>query len=367
MAKEKEEHYRLDKILAHKAQYYMIVGERSNGKTYAILEHCLKEYVKSGYKNEFCILRRWQDDFKPKNSMQMFAGHIQNGVITRLTKGEFNSVSYLGGRWYLAFVDEHGATTKKMQTPFCYGFALNDQEHIKSISFPNIKNIFFDEFLSSNYYLPDEFVIFMNVLSTIIRLRNDVTIFMAGNTINPYAPYFNEMGLKHVKNMKKGEIEVYTYGDSGLKVAVEFSDYCGKKKSNIYFAFDNPKLTMITGVGGTWEIAIYPHLPCKYKPKEILFTYFILFDNEMFQCEIVSTNDMTFTYIHRKTGELKDKGDLIFDLVPNGKPNYVTNIYSSGSPVVNMILSFFKLSKVFYQDNTVGESIRNYLQVCMRG
>ena len=70
-------------------------------------------------------------------------------------------------------------------------------------------------------------------------------------------------------------IDLYTYGESNLRVAVEYSQGIKKesKKSNKYFAFDNPKLQMITN--GKWEIDIYPHLPHKYKPKDIKFIYYI--------------------------------------------------------------------------------------------
>lgn len=366
--KDNIKYYRLDKILVHDAQYYVIIGERSNGKTYAVLEYFLQQYILSEYNDEFAVIRRWREDFKGKNGSQLFSGLVENGVISKLTDNEFNTIVYASSRWYFAKRDSHGAIVKKMETPCCYAFALTDKEHDKSISFPKVKNILFDEFLTNQYYLPEEFVSFMNVLSTIIRLRDDVKIFMCGNTINPYSPYFAEMGLSHIKKMKKGEIELYEYGESGLKVAVEFSDFdCKKKKSNKYFAFNNPKLTMITGEGGTWEIAIYPHLPMKYRPKDILYTYFIAFDREYFQCEIISIDNYYFTYIHRKSGEYNDKGYLTFDLTPNVKPNYIQNIYLSTSPLVKEILYFFTIQKVFYQDNEVGETIRNYLVTCRKG
>lgn len=368
MAKKDEiKYYRLNKILVYDAEYYIIIGERSNGKTYAVLEYCLEQYCISGYQQEFAVIRRWREDFKGKNGAQLFSSHIENGLIKKLTNDEYNTIVYQSSRWYFAKRDEHGEIVKKKDTPCCYAFALTDKEHDKSIAFPKIKHVLFDEFLTNQYYLPDEFVTFMNVLSTIIRLKDDVKIFMCGNTVNPYSPYFVEMGLHHIKNMKKGEIEIYNYGESGLRVAVEFSDFdCKKKKSNKYFAFNNPKLTMITGEGGTWEINIYPHLPCKYRPKDILFKYFITFDREIFQCEVISVNDLYFTYIHRKTGEFKDNGDLMFDLQTNVKSNYIQNIFKSTSPLVKEILYFFTIQKVFYQDNEVGESIRNYLVNCRK-
>ena len=53
--------------------------------------------------------------------------------------------------------------------PFCYAFALSDMEHDKSTAYPRVNTIVFDEFLTRQIYLQDEFVVFMNVLSTIIR------------------------------------------------------------------------------------------------------------------------------------------------------------------------------------------------------
>ena len=138
-----------------------------------------------------------------------------------------------------------------------YTFALSDGEHDKSTSFPNIKTIVFDEFLTNKVYLNDEFVLFMNTVSTIVRRREDVRIYMLGNTVNKYCPYFQEMGLEHIQKMVQGTIDIYAYGESTLTVAVE---YCANAQTEArptahkYFAFNNPKLAMITG--GAWEINI---------------------------------------------------------------------------------------------------------------
>ena len=248
----------------------------------------------------------------------------------------------------------------------CIGhtFALSENEHNKSISYPKVTTILFDEFLTNKLYLNDEFVLFMNTISTIVRQRTDVKIFMLGNTVNKYCPYFAEMGLKHIQKMEQDSIDVYTYGEGKLTVAVE---YCGnsteKKKSNFYFAFDNPKLQMITS--GAWELAIYPHLPVKYSHKNIEFIYFIIFNENIYQCEVVQVDGEYFTYIHIKTTELKDtENDLIYSLEFNYKMNYNRNIYKPTTKLQEKLLWFFKTDRVFYQDNEVGDSIHNYLKVC---
>lgn len=361
--KDEVKFFSLTPILQKECLYNIIFGERSNGKTYAILKYILENYAKHGH--QAALVRRWKEDFRGKRGQQMFDALVTDGVVSRLTDGKYTSINYYSGKWYFANKDAKTDKLINAPEPFCFGFALSDVEHDKSTSYPKIKTIFFDEFLTRQFYLPDEFVTFMNVISTIVRQRSDVKIFMAGNTVNQYCPYFTEMGLTHIKDMNKGVIEVYKYGDSKLKVAVEYADSISKsgKPSDIYFAFDNPKLSMITG--GAWEMAMYPHLPCKYTPKNIIFTYFMKFNDELLQCEIIHINNTVFTYIHRKTTPIQDETkDIIFELAYDHRPNHIRNMRTSNLPLSRKIGQFFADNRVFYQDNEVGEIVRNYLVQC---
>lgn len=373
-------HYSLKNILQQNALYNVIFGERSNGKTFAVLHLALFGYHKdgidiSGYLDDgtqLGIIRRWDTDFKGMKGQQMFDNFVSNeekgNIIESETRGKYNYIYYYSGRWYLQKINkETGEVESKDETPFAFAFSLTSEEHYKSTSYPNIKLILFDEFLTRNYYLPDEFIKFESVLTTIIRLKTDVRIFMCGNTINKFCPYFAEMGLKNVKTMQRGKIDVYHYGNSGLVVAVEYSDFPTKTKaSNKYFAFDNPKLQMITN--GTWEMNIYPHLPFKYTHSDILYIYFIVFDGEILQCEIINRDDLTFTYIHRKTTPIKEGEEgIIYQQGYDVRSNYCRKINHPHSPIESKIADFFVREKVFYQDNEVGEIVRNYLMWCRRG
>ena len=368
MAK-KTRYWNVRNILSRQCLYNLVIGERSNGKTYGTLEYALEEYFKNG--SEIAIIRRMEEDFRGKRANQLFAPLIKNGVIEKLSKGKYNSVKYYSQRWYLQHLEEKKENCYTDETPFAYAFALSSMEHDKSSSYPNIRTIIFDEFLTRNIYLNDEFVTFQNVLSTIIRDRDDVIVFMLGNTVNKFCPYFKEMGLTNIKKQEQGTIDVYTYGDSGLRVAVEFTgnkDHPTPKKSDVYFAFNNPKLEMIKK--GAWEIDIYPHLPCHYLPKDIKYMYFIKFDGEILQCEIIKVIEpetkrtVIFTYIHRKTTEIKDNGGryLVYQEEFSPLRNYKRRITKPSSDIEKLILSFYKEDKVFYQDNDVGEIVRNYLQ-----
>ena len=358
----KQKFYSLTPILkqAPDAYYYVIFGGRSTGKSYGTELYGLEQYAKTG--KQTAIIRRWSEDFTGKRGQSMFDALVSNGEVTRITGGKWTGIYYWSSRWYLCKYEDGKRITDP--NPFCYGFSISSMEHDKSTSYPDVTTVIFDEFLTRGAYLPDEFVLFMNCLSSIIRNRTDVKIFMLGNTVNKYCPYFKEMGLSHIKDMKAGSIDIYSYGDSGLQVAVEFTgtNKTGKA-SDRYFAFDNPRLSMITGEA--WEIDIYPHCPVKYIPKEVLFTYFIEFADDILQCEIVLHEQMYFTFIHRKTTELKyPDSDLIYSTNYDPRPNYRRKITKPTSDIEKKIADFYVKDKIFYSDNEVGEIVRNYLIWC---
>lgn len=358
-------YYSLKNILKTNSTYNVIIGERSNGKTYACLKYGLENYFKTG--EQMAIVRRWQTDIRGSRASEIFSALVKNNEVSKLSKGEYTGIHYWGSKFYPCNYDSNGKAIYNDNEVIAYPFSLSDTEHNKSISYPDITTIIFDEFLTRQVYLPDEFVLFMNTISTIVRDRTNVKIFMLGNTVNKYSPYFAEMGLKDITKQIQGTIDLYRYGNSRLKVAVEYCKSTGKsKENNFYFAFDNPKLEMITT--GAWELDIYPHLPVKYKPKNVLYTFFIEFEEHLFQGNIINVDNDLFVYIHRKTTEIQNLDtDLIYSLEYNHKMNYNRSIYKPQNKLQNRIRDFFIHDKVFYQDNEVGDTINNYLLQCRKG
>lgn len=358
--------YSLDNIKKTGATYNVIFGERSNGKTYSVLLEGLKEYCLHG--GQLAIVRRWKEDITGRRASDIFTALNSNNEVEKLTNGKYHGITYFASKFYLCNYDENGKPVYSLDTDcFAYTFALSETEHNKSISYPNITTILFDEFITKHIYLNDEFVLFMNTISTIVRQRTNVKIYMCGNTVNKFCPYFQEMGLTHILEMKQGTIDVYTYGNSELKVAVEYcTNSQHRKENNFYFAFNNPKLNMITG--GAWELDIYPHLPVKYQPKNIQFIYFIEFNGFLCQCEVVEINGEMFTFIHQKTTPLKDESnDLIYTLDFHYELNYNRNICKPLNTLQKRLLWFFETNRVFYQNNEIGDIVNNYLKLCKGG
>lgn len=355
-------YYTTEQIDKTGAYYRVVFSERSDGKTYAILMVALRNFVKTG--KQLAYLRRWDEDLIGKRGRSLFDNLVHNGEISRATKGEWNDVVYKSRMWFLSRMEN--GTRITMDKPIAYGFSISSMTHDKSSGYPEITTVFFDEFIDRRGYITDEFVLFSNVISTIVRDRNDIVIYMAGNTVNKYCPYFSEMGLKNVKKQKQGTIDLYHYGESGLTVAVEYSAGVGKqgKPSDVYFAFDNPKLKMITS--GAWEINVYPRSPYKIKPKDILFSYYINYDFEWVQADIVQIENDCYTHIH-PCREPKDKETaVIFSPEFSSNPRHFRLITHARTPMHRKILEFYHNDKIFYSDNDTGELVRNYLIWCGR-
>lgn len=342
-------------------KYYLVIGERTNGKTFSSLEYCVDNFIQKG--EEFAYVRRFNVDVKASKMKKLFGNLEEHNKISELSNGEFNIVEYKSGGFYLGTVNEEG----EMETfPFIMGhvFDLPSMEHFKSLSYPKVTTIIFDEFISRVGYVEGEFVLFMNTISTIVRERANVKIIMLGNTVNQYCPYFNEMGLKHLSKQKPGTIDIYEYGDSGLKVLVERTDTAqknGGKPSDVYFAFDNPRLKMITQ--GGWEIAVYPHLKERYKSTEVVFTFFVEFDGEIEQGQIVATETDMFLYFHRKTTPIKDRDtDFIYTTSPEQRYNVKAGLLGHSDRLSRAIVGLINENHVYYGTNSDGEVIRNFLE-----
>lgn len=360
--KPKQKYWSIEPIKKIPAQYRIIYGERSNGKTYGVLKEALREYAETG--GQFAYVRRWGEDIKRNKMGQLFAAHAKNEEFKKLTNDKWNGIQFQN-REFRLFASDLEDTKIVDEKPCGFVFALSEMEHNKSISFPDVRIIIFDEFISRTSYIPDEFTLFMNTLSTIIRDRDDVVIYMLGNTVSKDCPYFREMGLRHVYQQEAGTIDTYSYKKNGqeLIIAVEYTKNLQSKKSDKYFIFDNPKMEMITG--GSWELAIYQHLFEKYKPKQVKFIFFILYRNETLQCEVVKGERDSFIYVHKKTTPLKDENkDLIYSITPESKRNWRTNITKPFFPIEKRIVELITNDKICFQDNEVGEVFNDYLKWC---
>lgn len=216
--------------------------------------------------------------------------------------------------------------------------------------------------MTRNGYLKDEFIGFCNLLSSLVRDRDDVVIYMLANTVNKHCPYFTEMGLGDVSQLKQGELKVYNFGHSDLRVALEYCDpvKATEKVANKLFAFDNPQLEMVKN--GKWEIKNYTRAPYPIHDSDIIKDFYVLFNEQMIRGRIVQNKTDIFIFFHRQTKDVK-----IDELTPFYSDDFSSSVchvrYVNDCPTElhKLIFTLIKKNSMCFADNEVGEVIRNWL------
>lgn len=356
-------YYDIKTLLKKNCTYSIAIGKRSDGKTFSSVKYALEKKIKDG--SESVYIRRWVEDIKPSRMSKLIADFNDLHIVSKVSKNAYQGLTYYNRGIYLCNYDDNGKAVYNQDDILLYLMALSEMEHDKSTGgYSKVRTIIFDEFISRGAYISNEFIYFQNVLSTVLRGKDNVRIIMLGNTVSVFCPYFKEMGIRHVQTMKQGAIDVYQYSDSRLKIAVEYiSEDYGKHTNDFYFAFDNPKLQMITK--GNWEIGSYPHCQISFKEKDVIFRYYIDFNDRLFECQVVEQEDNLFTFIFQKTTPINTKEKhLFFCLDASENMYYCTNILKPNTKLGKKLLWFFTHDKVFYSDNEVGNNIHGYLREC---
>lgn len=342
--------------------YFIDFSERSDGKTFSSLAGLLELYICEGH--QFGYVRRFYEDIKSDAMDILFAGLVEKGVISKLSGGQYNSVRHWRSKFYLVKEDKSGQVLDKDVRPFCFTFSLSTSIHKKSLEYPGIKWVLYDEVLTRGSYLPNEWIVFCELVSTIVRTDySDVGFIMLGNTVNRYCPYFREMGCDRAKNMAKGATDVYRYGDSRLLTVVHRGDKRGSDKgkaTDYYFAFDNPQLKMITS--GDWEIKPYPLLreTRAFEKRDEVLEFFVDFDGELLHCHVVSSDNSRYIFCHPKTTPIKSPDtDIVYCDYPDTRINYRTGM-RRGDKLTQFILQALDANKVFFNSNESGEIFRNF-------
>lgn len=127
-------------------------------------------------KNEFAYIRRYKTELK-KAVPKFFQGINKNNEFPN------HKLTSKGNSFYC---DDQ---------EFGYAMTLSTAQDLKGTNFSNVTTIIFDEFIieegQKKVYLNNEVFVFLNLIETIARLRDNVRIFMLGNAGNLYTvPYF---------------------------------------------------------------------------------------------------------------------------------------------------------------------------------
>ena len=341
-------YYDISEMLKTNAEYMMLLGQRSNGKSYQVKKTVLEDF----YFNEtkFIYLRRWKADIKQKEVSTYF----DDIPIAKYTNREYNSVRAMNGFIYLCKIEDGLIVEKREMGRYC---ALNEYDRYKSQVFMNYKNIVYEEFITDSIYLNDEPKLLQQFVSTVARL-DKIRVFLIGNTLTRVCPYFHEWCLENVLKQKQGTIEIYKYhmeDNVEVKIAVE---YCANTNNKNTMFFGQAAKQIVTG---EWDVKEVPKLPRQLYEYEKIYEVMVVYQAFKFVLELLI--------------EPKEGGVIIFvyPYTSNRKIQRVITDEFSDKPYISskldidkkpelLMLKALRMDKVCYSDNLTGSDFSKVIE-----
>ena len=128
-------YYKIDRIKNEDANINIIIGERSNGKSYQVKhKKAIKPFLDN--KEKFVYMRRFKEEIKSST----IEAYFQDVDISKLTKGKYNTVQYWRNRIYLANYDPETNAVKKGEC-IAYTMSLNQEQNYAGGSYLDVEDI----------------------------------------------------------------------------------------------------------------------------------------------------------------------------------------------------------------------------------
>ena len=106
-----------NKQIHYNAIINLIIGEKSNGKSYQVKhKKAVKHYIDTG--KRFILLRRWREDISNLWIEQYFS----DVDVSNLTENKYNCITcYRKALYFSNYNQETGKTTRRRKNRICYG------------------------------------------------------------------------------------------------------------------------------------------------------------------------------------------------------------------------------------------------------
>ena len=345
----KKKYYNISNVLKTDAEYMILLGMRSNGKSYQVKLTVLKDAYENG--NTFVYLRRYREDIK----QALVESYFDDIPVESITNGEYTNVIAWQGFLYFANVGENGKVEKGTKIGrYC---ALSEAVRYKSTTFVDCKWVIYEEFITDEIYLSDEPTKLQQFVSTVAR-GNKITVLLVGNTMSRVCPYFSEWSLKGTLKQKPGTIEVYNMHytkPNGIVETVRIAvEHCEVVDTGASMFFGNASKQIVTG---EWDVKDAPKLPRPFKEYEKLFEMQIKYNDFLFALNMLcDEKGKTYIYIY-PAKELKEKERIISaDFMDNEN---VTTGFNPRSRTESRVIELFKQGKVCFSDNLTAADFNN--------
>ena len=174
--------YDKQQLLSHNKIMNMVLSNRGGGKTFHFTRWGIDDFKKTGKQTVW--VRRYGTELTDP----------EKGI---LVKGRFfDAVKEFYPDDKLEIEGNTGLVNGEVAFIFV---ALSTSRQMKSVNFPNVNKIIFDEFLITEGrigYLKAEVEIFLDLYETVARLRDNVRAVLLANNITVVNPYFLFWNIK---------------------------------------------------------------------------------------------------------------------------------------------------------------------------
>lgn len=174
--------YDKQQLLSHNKIMNMVLSNRGGGKTFHFTRWAIDDFKKTGKQTVW--VRRYGTELTDPEKGILVKNRFFDAVKDFYPDDELvidGSCGLVNGEVAIIFV------------------ALSTSRQMKSVNFPNVNKIIFDEFLITegrNGYLKAEVEIFLDLYETVARLRDNVRAVLLANNISIVNPYFLFWNIK---------------------------------------------------------------------------------------------------------------------------------------------------------------------------
>ena len=205
--KSKFHDYEIEETLSsteQKIDIAFVYSGRNRGKSFEISSQLIADAWYD--KKLFGYIRR--NDCTSYDIEQYFED--KRDFISDMTDGLYCGITRQKGKlkFFSEESDEETGEVNRIIGEDCgYFFALSRQASYKSLQYPEVKNLIYEEVLTDGSYLSSEPEKLMNLYSTVRRSKEDFMMWLVSNTVSVVNPYSSSWGIYLAKN-KPGDIRL---------------------------------------------------------------------------------------------------------------------------------------------------------------
>jgi len=237
---------------------YVGISDRSRAKTTNSLLIGMCALKLFGWTTGY--FRNTKDDAVKSNMETLMNVVNQFGYVKQLFP-QYDRVvyHYMSGYWTM-INDE----TQEESEPIMYKFVVDNYVNYLGRNEISCNIFIYDEFMHDEYK-PDRFIHYLSLHKTLARERADIFQILISNTTNINHPYLKELGLSQIaKRIRRGENKLVQL-QKGTIIRFEMFGNIKEEKAQqlravvntLYYGFDNPKISVITGEGNDWGSNTY--------------------------------------------------------------------------------------------------------------